>query len=88
MNVIPVGDAPGDVSNYAKPPAGAEAPEQLEAWLRTMVKERAHNIHIPECLIQTVERISEEATRNGYKIMKKQLLGLTDQAEFFLKRTP
>jgi hypothetical protein len=86
MNVIPIGETPDNIQTYVKPPVGDQSPEELEAWLAARVKEGVHKIHIPECFIYTVKHISDDAAQNGYKIMQKQLLGLTAQAEFFLER--
>jgi hypothetical protein len=88
MNVIPISGTPDNIDAYVKPPVNTRSPEELEAWLAATVKEGVQKIHIPECFIYTMKRISDEATRNGYKIMQKQLLGLTAEAEFFLERAP
>jgi hypothetical protein len=86
MKLIEIKNAPPNQGQYFNIPTGVLYEDQLDLWLNSSLKLGALNLHLPECLLKTVEKNYESAMQIGYKIFIKRLPQKTESAEFFFER--
>ncbi len=86
MNMILLEKPPENLWTYVKPPDSIMDEDVLEKWIRNVIKQGAHNLHIEECFLQTVANVESDLVAQKYKIMCLPIAGKTAWAEFFLER--
>ena len=87
MNMIVLEKPPGDTSSYVKPPSSVIDEQALERWIRIIIKQGGHNLHIEECFLQTIANVEADLLAQKYKVFIRPIAGKTASAEFFLERT-
>lgn len=88
MNMILLKEPPVNAWSYVKPPSSAMDEHALEQWIRTIIKQGGHNLHIEECFLQTITNVEADLLAAKYKIQILPIAGKTASAEFYLERIP
>lgn len=88
MNQIQLSKPPANLETYVRPPSQVAAPDEVESWIRDMLREAKFNLHIPQSFIATIASVSQEAGKAGYRIQFLPIAGSTATADFFLERLP
>ncbi|NBR84940.1 MAG: hypothetical protein EB141_01265 [Verrucomicrobia bacterium] len=88
MTQIQLSRPPANLESYVRPPSRDATPEEVESWIRNMLREAKFNLHIPYSFIATIASISQEAGKAGYRIQFLPIAGSTATADFFLERLP
>jgi hypothetical protein len=79
---------PANARSYVKPPSSVMDDNDLEHWVRSIINQGAHNLHIEECFVQTIANVKADLLAAKYKVKFLPIAGKTASAEFFLERTP
>lgn len=88
MNMILLKEPPANALTYVNPPDSIMDDHALEQWIRTIVKQGAHNLHIAECFLQTITNVEADLLAAKYKVQILPIAGKTASAEFYLERIP
>ncbi|MGB7767355.1 MAG: hypothetical protein WBN22_00675 [Verrucomicrobiia bacterium] len=86
MNMIQLDKPPENLWSYVQPPDAIMDENALENWIRTIIKQGGHNLHIEECFLQTIANVEPDLVAQKYKVMFRKIAGKTASAEFFLER--
>ena len=86
MNMILLEKPPENLWTYVKPPDSIMDEDKLENWIRNIIKQGSHNLHIEECFLQNIANVKSELVAQKYKIFIRPIAGKTASAEFFLER--
>lgn len=88
MNKSFLAQPPADADSYIQPPEHCRTPEEVEDWLREMLREAKFNLHFSDCFIADVENVSRELSKARYRVQCLLSPGSTARADFYLKRLP
>lgn len=86
MNMIKLEKPPENAWTYVKPPDANMDEHALEQWIRGIIKQGAHNLHIAECFLQTIANVESDLVAQKYTVLILPIAGKTASAEFFLER--
>lgn len=88
MNMILLKEPPANAWTYVKPPSAVMDEQALEQWIRNIIKQGGHNLHIEECFLQTITNVEADLLAAKYKVQILPIAGKTASAEFYLERIP
>jgi len=88
MNMIQLEKTPENLWSYVKPPGSVIEEDELEKWLRTVIREGVNNLHIEDCFLQTIANLESDLVGQKYRVFIRPIAGMAASAEFFLERIP
>ena len=88
MNMILLKEPPANSWSYVNPPDSIMEDHALEEWIRAIIKQGAHNLHIAECFLQTIANVEADLLAAKYKVQILPIAGKAASAEFYLERIP
>jgi hypothetical protein len=88
MNKLLLQKPPENAWSYVNPPDSNMDDHALEEWIRTIIKQGAHNLHIAECFLQTIANVDADLLAAKYKVQILPIAGKAASAEFYLERIP
>jgi len=88
MNMILLKDPPANAWNFVKPPSSVMDEDALEQWIRVIIKQGGHNLHIEECFLQTIKNVETDLLAAKYRVQILPIAGKAASAEFYLERIP
>ena len=86
MNRTLLKEPPANAWTYVNPPDSVMSEQELEQWIRGIIKQGAHNLHIAECFLQTIANVESDLAAQKYKVLILPIAGKTASAKFFLER--
>lgn len=88
MNRFLLQKPPENAWSYVNPPDSIMDDHALEQWIRGIIKQGAHNLHIAECFLESIANVEADLLAAKYKVQILPIVGKTASAEFYLERIP